>query len=76
MMTPEQRTRALVDKLTKSAAARPDLPKVRTGRNVQELMNTGAAARNLAKMSVKKDEAGKPDSLADKIRKARSKTYG
>ena len=71
MMTPAQRVRATVDKLTKSQASRGKLATGGENRQMSEAVNTGANAQTLAQMTVKKAESGATEPLAELIRKAR-----
>ena len=71
MMTPQQRIRATVDRLNKTKAARPAMPKVNEQRSLDELINTGANARGMAKMNVKASTVGAIEPLAVLIKKAR-----
>jgi hypothetical protein len=73
-MTPAQRVRATVDKLNKATAQRGKLPTGGDQRMLSEAVNTGATAKNLARMTVKKSTPGAPEPLAEMIRKAR-KSY-
>lgn len=56
MKSPKEQLRCLVDRLSKEAASRPLLPTGKDGRTTEEAMHTGAAARNVARMSSKKQD--------------------
>jgi hypothetical protein len=71
MKTPDQRIRAMVDKLNKRQAMRPAYPTGGDNRATGEAINTGANARNLAMMQSKVGKVAQTVPLAELIRKAR-----
>ena len=75
MKTPAQLIRATVDKLNKSAAKSPFVPKKTDRRMADELVNTSANARAMAKMNVKSGQVGATEPLSALIKKARKATY-
>jgi hypothetical protein len=50
-MTPQQKMRAIVDRMNKQRAARAPLPTGGDNRVTEEALNTGAAARGRAQMA-------------------------
>lgn len=54
MRTPADQMNAILDRIRKQAAQRPVFPTGGDGRSTAEVVNTGAAARNLAMTATKK----------------------
>ena len=68
MKTPQEMIRAQVDLLNKGRK-KLGIPNPTMNRTSEELMNTGANARELAKFRTKKQGVGRPMTLANLIKR-------